>query len=101
MTNPNVAVATDALRQEATIWTDQSDTLQLIKGKVEGLRMTGLEAGMFILMVDAYTQVVDVVIGRCSEGVQRTSEIASALRQVADVYDTEEKSNVHRMTGLY
>ena len=101
MTNPNVTVATGALRQEATVWDEQSAALQALRSMVEGLRMTDLEAGMFIAMVHAYTRVVDVVSGRCGEGVQRTAEIGSTLRQVADVYDTEEQGNLHRMTGLY
>jgi hypothetical protein len=101
VTNPNVTVATAAIRQEATTWDEQSVKLQALQAKVEGLRLSGLEAGIFGSMVRAYTQVVNVVSGRCGEGAQRTSEIASALRQVADIYDAEEEGNVHRLTGLY
>jgi uncharacterized protein YukE len=99
--SPNVSVATEALRKEAGVWEQQADTLQTLTGRVEGLRMTGLESGMFYLILDAYTQVVDVVSGRCGEGAQRTSEIATTLRHVADTYDEEEQRNLHRMTGLY
>jgi hypothetical protein len=101
MTNPNITVATDALRKEASVWERQSDTLQTLTNKVEGLRLTGLEAGMFVMILDAYTQVVDVVTGRCAEGVQQTDQISTTLRQIADTYDEEERRNMHHLTGLY
>ena len=101
MTDPNVRVATDALRREASAWERQSDTLQNLTNKVDGLRLTGLEAGMFLLILDPYTRVVDVVTGRCAEGVQQTDQISTTLRQIADTYDEEERRNMHHLTGLY
>ena len=44
MTNPNVAAATDALRQESAIWADQSATLKALTATVEGLRWRNLPA---------------------------------------------------------
>jgi hypothetical protein len=95
-----ISVATAALRAEADVWRQQSEVLAGVAAAAEGLRMTSVEAGIFFVLVRAYTQVVDVVSGRCAEGVDRTGEIASTLRQVADVYDQEEADNVHRLTGL-
>ena len=52
-------------------------------------------------MVSAYDEVVDMVAGRCREGSQRMADIASTLRQVADVYEDEERHNEHKFRNLY
>ena len=101
MSNPNISVATGALRQEASVWDRNADTLQALVAKVESLRLSRLEAGVFQLLVDAYSKVVDVISGRCREGNQCADEIALALRRVADVYDTEEAANLHALMNLY
>src|SRR3954451_3782919 len=100
MTNPNVAVATGAIRHEAATWDEQSTRLQALQAKVEGLALHGVEAGIFGAMVVADGRMVTVVSGRTGAGAQRTAEVAAALRHVADVYDAEEQGNVHRITGL-
>jgi hypothetical protein len=97
----DVQVATESLRAEATIWLHESDQLEAIAGKAEGLRMSRLEAGVFQLMVSTYDAAVDQVTARCREGRQRTTDIATTLRQVADTYDDEERRNVHRFDNLY
>jgi hypothetical protein len=56
---------------------------------------------MFIMMIDAYRDVVDVISGRCREGAQSATEVAGALRQVADVYDAEEAASLHAVLSLY
>ena len=99
--DPAVSVATDALRAEAEVWEQQSGTLRTAAAKAQTLRISPYEAGVLALLLRAYGQVIDVVSGRCGEGADRTTEIGAALRRVADVYDDEERNNVHRLTNLY
>ncbi|MGC9665583.1 hypothetical protein ACNTMW_03395 [Planosporangium sp. 12N6] len=104
MTSPSktdIEVAIASLRAEADIWDGQSEQIAAIVPRVEALRMTRLEAGIFQLMVSSYDQVVDLVTARCHEGAQRTTEIASTLRHVADTYEDDERRNEHAFRNLY
>jgi uncharacterized protein YukE len=100
-TPQEVQVATESLRSEATIWLHQSDQMQAIAHKAEGLRMSRLEAGLFQLVESAYDAAADQVTARCREGQQRMEEIATTLRHVADTYEQEERDNLHRFKNLY
>ncbi|MGH4008864.1 MAG: hypothetical protein ACRDTH_12030 [Pseudonocardiaceae bacterium] len=96
-----VKVATDALRTEAGIWDQQSRELDKIVGQADGLRLERIEAGIFQIIFDAYTSVVDQVTARSGEGSQRMAEVANTLHQVADTYDDEEAANLHLVKNLY
>jgi hypothetical protein len=99
--SPTIAVATAALRHEAGRWQQGSDNLRRVTQMVDGMRMSGLEAGLFGALLDAYDEVINVVSGRCLEGVERTAEVSGALRRVADIYDEEERRNLHSLMNLY
>lgn len=96
-----VAVDTAALRAEGNVWLEQSDRLEAITHKADGLRMTRLEAGVFQVLVSAYDDAVDQVTARCREGRARMSEVGETLRQVADVYDDEDRKVEHRFRDIY
>jgi hypothetical protein len=100
-TPQQVKVATDAVRQEATVWEQQAAQLQAAATTVAGLRVTRLEAGIFQLVVEAYNDLVATVTDRCREGHDRMADIGSTLRRVADVYETEDAANAHRLKNLY
>jgi hypothetical protein len=96
-----VSVATKALRDEATIWDTQSKTLGEIGPKVEDLRMTRVEAGLFQVIYGEYHKAIDLVKARTEEGVKETTEVANTLRTVADTYDREDAAGEHRMRNVY
>ena len=97
----HVRVATDALRAEASIWDQQSSALGKIVGQANGLRLERVEAGIFQIIFDTYSSVVDQVTARCGEGQQRMSDVANTLHQVADTYDEEDAANLHLLKNLY
>ena len=101
MSDPKITAATGALRQEASVWDGNADRLRLLLTKVDALRVNYLSAGMFAILVDAYSDLIDVVSGRCREGAQSATDIATALRRVADVYDAEEAANLHAVMNLH
>ncbi len=100
-TPEQVRVATGALRTEATTWDTQSGRLTGIGGTVEGLFLARLAAGIFQLIVEPYDELVRLVGDRCRGGARATSEIGTALRHVADVYDAEDAAAEHRIRQLY
>ena len=99
--SPTIAVATAALRHEAGRWAQGSDGLRLVTHLVDGMRMSRLEAGLFNPLLREYTELINVVSGRCLEGVNRTGEVSDALRRAADIYDDEERRNLHGLMNLY
>ena len=99
--SPMIAVATDALRHEGGRWEQGSGHLRRVSQMVDGMRLSRLEAGLFNPLLDAYHEVINVVSGRCLEGAERTAEVSGALRRVADIYDDEERRNLHSLMNLY
>jgi hypothetical protein len=93
-------VATDSLRTEAGVWDQESAQMGNLATTVDGVRFNRLEAGVFQLIVGPYGELVDQVHGRCQEAVQRMKEIGDTLRQVAKIYDDEERNGIHRLKNL-
>jgi hypothetical protein len=93
-------VATDTLRKEAGVWDQQSKLITEIASQADQLRFTRIEAGIFQLIVTPYGEVVDAVTTRCKEGGVQMTDIATTLRQVATIYDEEERNGVHRLMNL-
>ncbi|HEX5201595.1 hypothetical protein ACFQS1_25520 [Paractinoplanes rhizophilus] len=105
MTHPpsgeQVAVATQALRNEATEWDSQSAVLAGQSSTVAGMEFGRLEAGLFQLMVGPYNDVIHAVADRTREGATAMTEIAATLRTVADTYEAEDKAAEHRIRNIY
>lgn len=105
MTSPpdpaEVRVATQALREEAEMWDEQVDVLEIVSVKVHDMELGGLEAGIFFQVVDAYNGVVHQVADRTREGVQAMRGISATLRQVALTYDNEDAAGEHSLRELY
>lgn len=96
-----LVVATDALRTEAGVWREQSTALAGIAATVGRLDFSGVEAGIFQIVVVAHRELVEHVAARCAEGAAETTRIADTLHHVADTYDEEERRNEHALRDLY
>lgn len=96
-----VAVATDALRIEAGEWDRQSTAIGATAAKVVNMELGRVKAGLFQLIVSPYNEVVRHVSQRCLEGQAAMTEVANTLRQVADTYDEEDRSNEHSIRNIY
>lgn len=100
-TPAELTVATGALRTEAGVWREQSGVLTGIAATVGGLDFSGIEAGIFQIIVVAHRELVEHVAARCTEGGVETARIADTLVLVADTYEEEERRNEHALRGLY
>lgn len=99
--NGQIKVATNTLRTETGVWDQQSSSAGKIASQANNLRMDRFEAGVFQIIVSAYSSVVDQVTARSQEGQQRMADIANTLHQVANTYDQEEAENLHLLKNLY
>ncbi|GAA2918382.1 hypothetical protein GCM10020221_13350 [Streptomyces thioluteus] len=101
MGDADLKVITDGIRNDARMWDAQSTTLGGIHGTVEGLRMTRLEAGLFQILVSAYTDAVNQVSARTAEGRDRAKEVADALAVNAKAYDNHEVDTTKNVSRAY
>jgi hypothetical protein len=97
----NVTVATGALRSHVGLWAAEGAKLSELSAKVGELHISRIEAGFFQVFISTYNTLVTEVAQRCQEGNAAMGDIAKTLRSVADVYDEEERKNVHKIKGLY
>lgn len=100
-TRQQVVVATEALRNEAHVWDQQSASMAQVVTHAGALRLDHIEAGIFQLLFAAYAPVVDQVTARSDEARKRLREVGSTLRQVASTYDEEDLKNEHLFRNLY
>lgn len=105
MTSPSsyeIQVATSALRNEATVWDEESTASGNLGQKVVGLELTGLQAGLlFAPYHDGYSKVCDLMTTVLAQAKTSMGDIATTLRTSAAVYDKEESDNVHLSQGKW
>lgn len=94
-------VITDALRKDGGIWDDQATEMAKIVAKAQGLRLNRIEAGLFQVIFDAYSQVIDQVNGRCDEGQRCMAAIGSTLFSVANGYEQAEAARAHDLGNIH
>ncbi|MCU1431423.1 MAG: hypothetical protein JWP95_528 [Actinotalea sp.] len=96
-----IEVVTAALRSEAATWEEQSGALTTIASQAEALRLSYLQAGIFMPIVESYESAVNQVSDRCTEGSQRMADIAAALRRNADAYDRRDEAVAESVDNAY
>ncbi|MEU3222059.1 hypothetical protein ABZ695_02730 [Streptomyces sp. NPDC006976] len=92
---------TDALRAEAKMWDEQSDSMGQVAGAVQGMRMTRLEAGLFQMIVSSYSEAIDQISTRCLEGQVCMADVADALIKNANAYDNQEVDTTKSVEDAY
>lgn len=100
-TPDQIRVATDALRGEAGVWDTQSAAMADIRPKLDAVSLTRIQAGVFQVLFDAYTEVATKVRAATTEGALNMREVGTTLRQVADTYDREEAAHLHALKSIY
>ena len=97
----SVEVVVDALRQEASMWDEQAETLGTISRASSALGLTALQAGVFARMADASRDAAQQVAARCAEGAGATHAIADALRASATAYEERDAAVADHVAGTY
>lgn len=100
-TASELAVATGALRAEAGTWAAQAAAMDGIAAKVGSLGFSGIEAGIFQIIVSTHQELVDHLVARSREASAEMGQVAVTLRSVADTYDDEERRGEHALRNLY
>jgi len=83
-------VTVDTLDDEAKTWQQESNALEQGQSTVAALAFNRIEAGVFQIVVDAHTQVSQVIAGRAGEGAAECERIAGLLRRTAAGYEQTE-----------
>ncbi|MBT2385236.1 hypothetical protein [Streptomyces sp. ISL-11] len=101
MGEADLKVITDGLRTDAGMWDKQSSAMGEIGRKVDGMRISRLEAGLFQVIYSAYESAINQVSARCGEGEKRMAEVADALVKNAKAYDNHEADTKKHVAGAY
>lgn len=100
-TPQQVTVALEALRDDATVWSDDAGTLKAAQSTAESLR---LPAPPFSFaggqLAAAYDALVTRVATLLDQGGTNFTTVAAALRASADAYEADEQAHVHQLQSL-
>jgi uncharacterized protein YukE len=96
-----LGVATGIMRAEADTWEAQSDQMAAARGKVDGMELGMIEAGVFMPLVHSYNDLVHGLRSRCEEGVAAIQEVAKALRYVAESYESADEQSARKLKNIY
>jgi hypothetical protein len=101
-TPEHITVALEALRADADKWIGGADELRTAAATAGAMALPPAAfsfAGQPVLT--AYEQLRVKAAGLLRAGAVNFDDIATALRQSADAYESEEAAGAHRMTGIY
>ncbi len=101
MSGADIDLVLQELRREAGTWDEQSETLADVARTAQSLHLSALQAGIFLVMHEAYGDTVEHVAARCREGAARTAEIASALRANAQAYERRDDEVSAHVASAY
>lgn len=104
MGNPSsdqIHAALDQMRTTANKWEEAAGFLDSALSKTELVKFTNIEAGVFALSYNKYSPTPTYAGDRAREGAAACREIAATLRDVANVYEEEDRRGEHALRGLY
>ncbi|CAN5234236.1 hypothetical protein BH11ACT3_BH11ACT3_25280 [soil metagenome] len=90
MSIPNFTAVPAALRNEASVWEDQSGAMTAVHSAAVPLELNGWQAGIWFLMVDDYMDVVNQIEALTSAGAAELQNIATGLRANATAYEASD-----------
>ncbi|MCO1657419.1 hypothetical protein [Pseudonocardia humida] len=101
-TPAQITVALDALRDDAELWDGGAEELRSAAGRAGAMALPPAAfsfAGQAVLA--SYEQLRIKVAALLTAGAANYDDIAIALRQSADAYESDEAAGAHRMAGVY
>jgi hypothetical protein len=85
------SVDASALLVEASLWEKESLAIGAVGDEADVLRFT--KPGVFTLYLPEYYKLVDAIVARCREGMQRMKENRDTLTYIARLYEETEASH--------
>lgn len=100
MTHPNETdVHRQGLLSQAKVWDEQARTIGDISTKTNGMRVTGVDAGVFADVVSEYNKVVTEVSTWTGEGKTVMLKIVTGLCDAARKYNATEQEIINATRG--
>jgi len=87
---PELKVTLEKLREEAKYWESNADICAGVGAAGDGLRLSGLEAGIFFIIFQTHNRICDLVATECARGSSYMHDAAAALRSNANIYERSE-----------
>lgn len=96
-----IKVSLDHLDTAWKEWENAAIHLGNATQRIDSVRMSEAEAGLFIIAYNKYKDLPQYAFDRLNEGVTATTSISSTLSWGAATYKEEEAAGVHAFKHLY
>ncbi|HLS75971.1 MAG TPA: type VII secretion target [Nocardia sp.] len=99
--NDQIHAALDQMRKTADDWETAAEHLDKALQLTADVKLNRVEAGVFQAAYHKYEPSPGYTGDRAREGAAVCREIASTLRNIAKVYEEEDKRGEHALRQLY
>jgi hypothetical protein len=96
--------AFEALTDEAAEWDDTSGALDTAATEVSGLTLTSAQFSAMVIptgVADRYEEARAHIEAVCRAGMKETKDLADALRQVRDDFQSQDQAVRDEVAGLW
>ncbi|WP_083663369.1 hypothetical protein [Actinomyces mediterranea] len=91
----------EAIDSEANLWRAQATACAGVGAAGQDLRLTGLKAGIFFLIVSQYNEACDFVSAQGARANSLMNAAADALNRNATAYRNQEAETTASINGAY
>jgi hypothetical protein len=96
----SLVASLEHMRAAAAAWDVAGNHLRVASGMADGLKFSRVEAGIFQVAWERYTEAAAYIGERLNEGSAEAASIGTVLRESADTYEREDGAGAHALNGI-
>lgn len=91
----------EKLREESALWESQSDPLSGTASSVDSLTITGIDAGIFAGIMNAYNNHCTTISTLVRQGAGEALEAADSIDRSATAYENNEAESTEIISNTF
>ena len=91
----------EKLREESALWESQSDPLSGTASSVDSLTITGIDAGIFAGIMNAYNNHCTTISSLVRQGAGEALEAADSIHRSATAYENNEAESTEIISNTF
>ena len=91
----------EKLREESALWESQSDPLSGTASSVDSLTITGIDAGIFAGIMNAYNNHCTTISSLVRQGAGEAQEAADSIDRSATAYENNEAESTEIISNTF
>jgi hypothetical protein len=91
----------EKLREESALWESQSDPLSGTASSVDSLTITGIDAGIFAGIMNAYNNHCTTISSLVRQGAGEALEAADSIDRSATAYENNEAESTEIISNTF